>query len=117
MEFVCALQQASLDDKVGLTGEDLECLRNPPQTPCLIDNPCDELAISMFLALQHASEAAYSNIQAAVKKCYPDSEVPSLHLEVGKVRLLGAYEAHLVAPGPEGGESHQVENLRDPPEK
>jgi hypothetical protein len=79
MEFVCALQRASLDDEVGLTGEDLERLRNPPQTPCRIENPCDELAISMFLALQHSSEAAYSNIRAAVKKRYPDSEVPSLH--------------------------------------
>ncbi|KAG2065831.1 hypothetical protein BDR04DRAFT_1130256 [Suillus decipiens] len=79
MSFICSLQSATLDDGVGLKGEDLLCLQNPPRFLCQIDNLCEELAISLFLALQHSSEVAYDNIQNTVQKCYPDSEVPSLY--------------------------------------
>jgi hypothetical protein len=79
MSFICSLWSATLDDGVGLKGKDLIRLRNPLRFPCQIDNPCDELAISLFLALQHLSEVAYDNICTAVQKRYPDSEVPSLY--------------------------------------
>ncbi|KAG2738243.1 hypothetical protein P692DRAFT_201858104 [Suillus brevipes Sb2] len=77
MSFICSLRSATLDDGVGLKGEDLQRLQNPPRFPCQIDNPCEELAISLFLALQHSSEVAYDNIRNAVQKRYPDSEVPT----------------------------------------
>ncbi|KAG1752196.1 hypothetical protein EDB19DRAFT_1613676, partial [Suillus lakei] len=79
MSFICSLRSATLDDGVGLKGEDLQRLQNPPRFPCQIDNPCEELAISLFLALQHSSEVAYDNIRNTVQKRYPDSEVPSLY--------------------------------------
>ncbi|KAG1893540.1 uncharacterized protein F5891DRAFT_962782 [Suillus fuscotomentosus] len=79
MSFICSVRRATLDDGVGLKGEDLVRLQDPPRFPCRIDNPCEELAISLFLALQHSSEAAYDHIRSAVQKCYPDSEVPSLY--------------------------------------
>ncbi|KAG0696603.1 hypothetical protein DFH29DRAFT_812840 [Suillus ampliporus] len=79
MSFICSLWSTTLNDGVGLKGEDLLCLQNPPRFPCQIDNPCEELAISLFLALQHSSEVAYDNIRNTVQKCYPDSEVPSLY--------------------------------------
>ncbi|KAG2337321.1 hypothetical protein BDR05DRAFT_1005135 [Suillus weaverae] len=79
MSFICSLWSITLSDRVGLKGEDLQRLQNPPRFPCQIDNPCEELAISLFLALQHLSEVAYDNIRNTVQKRYPDSEVPSLY--------------------------------------
>ncbi|KAG2147973.1 hypothetical protein DEU56DRAFT_909323 [Suillus clintonianus] len=65
MLFICALREAHLDDGVGLKGEALERLRNPPSYPATVDDPGIDFALSMFLALEHSSEAAYEDIQTA----------------------------------------------------
>jgi hypothetical protein len=62
MLFICALREAHLDDGVGLKGEALEKLRNPPSYQATVDDPGIDFALSMFLALEHSSEAAYEDI-------------------------------------------------------
>lgn len=55
MSFICSLRSVTLDDGVGLKGEDLVRLQDPPIFPCRIGNSCEELAISLFLALQRCN--------------------------------------------------------------
>ncbi|KAI6002448.1 hypothetical protein F5J12DRAFT_723081, partial [Pisolithus orientalis] len=42
-----------------------------------IDNLSTELAFSMFLALKHSSENAYTKIQRAAQKTFPNCELPT----------------------------------------
>ncbi|KAJ8588647.1 hypothetical protein M405DRAFT_792718 [Rhizopogon salebrosus TDB-379] len=79
MLFIRALREAHLDDGIGLKDEALERLRNPPSYPATIDDPCVNLALSMFLALEHSSEEAYADIRTAVHQCFPGSDIPSLY--------------------------------------
>ncbi|KIK36559.1 hypothetical protein CY34DRAFT_26295 [Suillus luteus UH-Slu-Lm8-n1] len=71
MLFIHALREAHLDDGVGLKGEALERLRNPPSYPATVDDPGINFALSMFLALKHSSEAAYEDIRTAAHRCFP----------------------------------------------
>ncbi|KAG1725615.1 uncharacterized protein EDB91DRAFT_1239764 [Suillus paluster] len=82
MLFIRALWEARLDDGVGLKGEALERLRNPPSYPATVDDPAVDFALSMFLALEHSSEAAYEDIQTAAHRCFPESDIPSVTLSV-----------------------------------
>ncbi|KIK23437.1 hypothetical protein PISMIDRAFT_100434 [Pisolithus microcarpus 441] len=79
MSFVQAIRNASLDDGIGLTGEALERLRNPPTEPLCVDDPYTTLALSMFIALEHSSERTYEKIRKAIEKCFQDAELPSFH--------------------------------------
>ncbi|KAI6148866.1 hypothetical protein BKA82DRAFT_3929868, partial [Pisolithus tinctorius] len=69
----------SLDDGVALMGEDLDRLRNPPKEPLRVDDQYTELALSMFIALEHSSESTYEKIRQAIQKCFPDVGLPSFH--------------------------------------
>ena len=63
MEFVSALSAATLEDPVAkLSTQALECLRNPPRQPLLIDNPGHCHSISTYLATEHSSKDAYERI-------------------------------------------------------
>ncbi|KAI5998504.1 hypothetical protein F5J12DRAFT_724804, partial [Pisolithus orientalis] len=44
-----------------------------------IDDLSTELALSMFLALEHSSENAYTKIQRAIQKTFPDCKLPMFH--------------------------------------
>ncbi|KIK15072.1 hypothetical protein PISMIDRAFT_16793 [Pisolithus microcarpus 441] len=79
MGFIQAIRNASLDDGIGLMGEDLGQLRNPPKEPLCMDDRYTELALSMFIALEHSSEATYEKIWQAIRKCFPEAELPSFH--------------------------------------
>ena len=67
-------QDASLDDDVNkMTPEAVERLRNPPQVPIDVESRGIQQSISMYLALEHASQDAYEQICQAMysgsKKC------------------------------------------------
>ena len=79
MSFIQTIRDASLDDGIGLTGEPLEQLRNPPKAPLRVDDRYTELALSMFIALEHSSESTYEKIQRAIEQCFPDAEIPSFY--------------------------------------
>lgn len=79
ISFVQAIRNASLDDGIGLTGEALQRLCDPPKEPLCIDDRYTGLALSMFIALEHSSEKTYDKIQRAIEKCFPDAELSSFH--------------------------------------
>ncbi|KIK25411.1 hypothetical protein PISMIDRAFT_9618 [Pisolithus microcarpus 441] len=79
MSFIQAIRGASLGDGVGLTGEALERLRNPPQEPLSVDDWYRELSLSIFIALEHSSESTYEKIRKAIEKCFPEAEIASFH--------------------------------------
>jgi len=56
MSFIQWIWNASLDDGMGLTGESLDRLRNPPKRVLKLDNLCQKLAIRNFMALEHSLE-------------------------------------------------------------
>ncbi|KAF9232879.1 hypothetical protein BU15DRAFT_90555 [Melanogaster broomeanus] len=63
MSFIQALRSASTTDPVTKLSDDaLDRLRNPPNVPLLIDNPGVRHSISTYLALEHASQAAYEGV-------------------------------------------------------
>ncbi|KAI6021195.1 hypothetical protein EDC04DRAFT_2901385 [Pisolithus marmoratus] len=77
--FVHDIRNASLNNGVGLMGEQLAYLRNPLKEPLRIEDPSIELALSMFIALEHSSESTYAKIQQAIQKSFPNSELPTFH--------------------------------------
>jgi len=62
MSFIQTIRGASLDDSIGLTGEPLEQFHNPPKAPLRVDDRYTELALSMFIALEHSSDSTYEKI-------------------------------------------------------
>jgi hypothetical protein len=79
LQFIQSLRNATLEDAHGLTQDALTHLQNPPQTVPVIDDPITELALSMFLALEHSSQDTFEKIRRAIEKCFPDSHLPSFH--------------------------------------
>ncbi|KAG2065999.1 hypothetical protein BDR04DRAFT_1160797 [Suillus decipiens] len=65
MEFILALQEALLDDGIGLTGDALECLQNPPRHRPEFGSADVEYGVTLFLALKHSSEDAFHKTCAA----------------------------------------------------
>ncbi|KAI6096599.1 hypothetical protein EDD17DRAFT_1456987, partial [Pisolithus thermaeus] len=79
MSFIQTIRNAMLNDGIGLTSEALEQLHNPPKDPLCVDDQYTELALSMFIALEHSSESTYEKICRAIQNCFPDAELPSFH--------------------------------------
>ena len=79
MSFIQHIRNASLDDRTGLIGDALDRLRNPPMEVLELDGPCDKLAIEIFMALEHSSEASYDKIRSSIQACFPDSQLPSFY--------------------------------------
>ena len=44
-----------------------------------MDDRYTELALSMFIALEHSSESMYEKIRRAIEQCFADVELPSFH--------------------------------------
>ncbi|KAG2345626.1 hypothetical protein BDR05DRAFT_880134, partial [Suillus weaverae] len=65
MQFILALQEASLDDRIGLSGDALECLHNPPRRQPEFGNADIEYGVSLFLTLEHSLEDAFHKTCAA----------------------------------------------------
>ncbi|KAI6025526.1 hypothetical protein EDC04DRAFT_2899734 [Pisolithus marmoratus] len=76
LHFVCNIRNASLDDGMGLTGKQLVYLCNPPKEPLQIEDPSIELALLMFIVLEHSSESTYAKIQQAIQKSFPIPNSP-----------------------------------------
>ena len=79
MALIQSIRNASLDDGIGLTGASLERLRNPPKEVLDINNPYEKLAIEIFVALEHSSEATYDKIRTSIHAHVPGSQLPSFY--------------------------------------
>ena len=63
VDFILALRDASTADPVAILNDDaLDRLRNPPNTPPVIENPGIWYSISIHLALEHSSQDAYERV-------------------------------------------------------
>ena len=76
MEFIQALQEASLDDS-NLDKDIIERLRNPPTFPADVRNPDLQLGLRLFLAMVNSSQQTYASSREAIMIRHPDDQVPS----------------------------------------
>ncbi|KAG1823586.1 uncharacterized protein BJ212DRAFT_1476454 [Suillus subaureus] len=93
MEYILALKNASLEDLIAKLGDDaLERLCNPPKGPVTIDSPGIQHSISMYLALEHASQAAYNRIMRSTTLNFAGADGVDDLLSFYKVeRLVAEY--------------------------
>ncbi|KAL6302645.1 hypothetical protein BKA93DRAFT_736457 [Sparassis latifolia] len=78
MEFICALEQASLDDEgMRLDADTLEHLRNPPRTTVDVTDPSLRLVLDLFLAVGNSSQETYNTVRDAIMRRYPDDILSS----------------------------------------
>ncbi|KAG1765522.1 hypothetical protein EDD22DRAFT_951009 [Suillus occidentalis] len=71
IEFICDLQNASLDDPCSkLNAAALHCLREPHQAPLEINQPAIHFAISEYFALEHSAQDAYECIRRSAGHCF-----------------------------------------------
>jgi len=89
MKFVSALASATLEDPVAkLSLQALELLRNPPHQPLVIDNPGHWHSISVYLATEHSSEAAYNKVCQSTARNFPNAQGVEDILSLHKVESL-----------------------------
>ncbi|KAG2028960.1 hypothetical protein BDR03DRAFT_882217 [Suillus americanus] len=75
MEFVLSLRRASLMDLLAQIYTDvLVRLHDPPRAPIDIDHPGIWHSISMYLALEHASQDAYNRIHRSTLRNFTGAE-------------------------------------------
>lgn len=86
MDFVLLVRNASPEDSIAqMTPQILARLRNPPEHPIEINNPgIRHSSISVYLALEHASQNAYNRVLRSTRQNFP--EIP------GFGSLLSFYE-------------------------
>lgn len=76
MEFIQALQEASLDDSK-LDKDIIERLRNPPTYPADVGNLDLQLGLRLFLAMVNSSQETYASSREAIMIRHPDDQEPS----------------------------------------
>ncbi|KAG1853516.1 hypothetical protein F4604DRAFT_1883396 [Suillus subluteus] len=93
MEYILALKNALLEDPIVKLGDDaLERLHNPPKGPITIDSPGIRHSISMYLALEHASQTAYNRIMRSTMLNFAGADGVDDLLSFYKVeRLVAGY--------------------------
>ncbi|KAI6137682.1 hypothetical protein BKA82DRAFT_3996681 [Pisolithus tinctorius] len=79
MDFIQCIWNASLGDGMGLGGESVDWLCNPLVDVLELIDPCQKLAIQIFMSLEHSSESAYEKIHISIHACFPGSELPSFY--------------------------------------
>ncbi|KAG1801214.1 hypothetical protein EV424DRAFT_1436743, partial [Suillus variegatus] len=82
IEFIRALQNASLDDPCSkLNAAALHRLREPHQASLEINQPAIRFAISEYFALEHSAQDAYERIRRSAGHCFAGdaNEIPSYH--------------------------------------
>lgn len=77
MQFIRALKRASLDDKMGLESETIECLQNALQLPIDIIDPDLRLSLDLFLSVSNSSQETYTTARKAILCCHPNDEILS----------------------------------------
>ena len=78
MEFIRALEEASLDDGVSkLDPEALHRLRHPPTCPAEITSPDLRLGLDLFLSTINSSQQTYTSARKAILRRHPDDDIPT----------------------------------------
>ncbi|KAI5988653.1 hypothetical protein F5J12DRAFT_786832 [Pisolithus orientalis] len=79
MDFIWWIWNASLGDGMGLGGESVNRLCNPLMDILKLVDPCQKLAIQIFITLEHSLESGYEKIRIGIHACFPGSELPSFY--------------------------------------
>jgi hypothetical protein len=75
MEYILLLKNATPEDRIAKFSDDaLARLHHPPNEPIRIANPGTRQSISMYLALEHASQEAYNRIRRATMQNFLGAE-------------------------------------------
>jgi hypothetical protein len=78
MEFIKALESASLDDEHNrLESHYIHRLRNPPTSRADVTDPDFRLGLDLFLASIKSSQDTYTLSRDAILRRHPDDEIPS----------------------------------------
>lgn len=78
MEFIQALEAASLDDEHNrLDEETVKRLRNPHTKPVDVSNPDLRLGLDLFLNSIKSAQENYSATRSAILRRHPDDDIPS----------------------------------------
>jgi hypothetical protein len=78
MEFIHALEKASLEDSASKLGpEALRRLRNPPTCPADIASQDLRLGLDLFLSTINSSQQTYTSARKAILRRHPDDDIPS----------------------------------------
>jgi hypothetical protein len=78
MEFIRALENASLDDRFSKLGpKALQRLRNPPTSPADIASPDLRLGLDLFLSTINSSQQTYTDTRRAILRRHPDDDIPT----------------------------------------
>ncbi|KAG2749072.1 hypothetical protein P692DRAFT_20780095, partial [Suillus brevipes Sb2] len=93
MAFVLALKNASLEDEVvRMSDEAVARLRNPPRVLLEINNPGIRHSISMYLALEHASQEAYNRMRRSTMRNFAGApSVDNVQSFYNVERLISTY--------------------------
>jgi hypothetical protein len=75
MQYIKALENASLDDEMGLDPETIGRLRDAPQLPVDITDPDLRLSLDIFLSVSNSSQETYTSVRKAIIRRHPEDEI------------------------------------------
>ncbi|EIW80973.1 hypothetical protein CONPUDRAFT_56343 [Coniophora puteana RWD-64-598 SS2] len=78
MSFVIRIRDATLDDGIGLKGEALRRLRDPPQEILEVPDNLTLLGMQMYDAMEKSSEKTYNHVRASIHHNLAGAQIPSL---------------------------------------
>ena len=78
-DFIEEIKNATLENGK-LNNDVIERLRNPDPEPVDIDDPDVRLSLDLYMSCVNASEETYNNVQLAIMRRFPGTEVLSHYL-------------------------------------
>ncbi|EGN96643.1 hypothetical protein SERLA73DRAFT_184743, partial [Serpula lacrymans var. lacrymans S7.3] len=89
IDFANVLKDAQLDDQtMPIHPETLQCLRNPPEYPCVLDDPHERFSLDLLLATTSALEEVYDKIHKAYARLHPEDADKILSHYYMKCRMV-----------------------------
>ena len=75
MQYIQALESASLSDEMGLDSETIDRLRDAPQVPVDLTDPDLRLSLDLFLSVSNSSQETYISARKAILRRHPEDEI------------------------------------------
>lgn len=78
MVFICALDNAKIDDEFSsLSSDVISRLRNPPTSPVNINCPDLRLGLDLFISVINSPQQTYTSAREAILRRHPDDKIPT----------------------------------------
>jgi len=75
MQYIQALESASLSDEMGLDSETIDRLQDAPQVPVDLTDPDLRLSLDLFLSVSNSSQETYISARKAILRRHPEDEI------------------------------------------